>query len=885
MKKKLNSSLRKLAAISAAVSLIAANASFTAFAEDSKSFNVDSIISGWASGAISLNDTNNYVVADPKTDTSPLPSKFDLRDVDGKCYVPEIRSQSPFGSCWSFGATAAAEISLAHEYDLDFNELTDEEKKKIDLSEHHLAWFAYDPVHEDDPIYASQAGEGRYPFYNTYDKGMSPQEEAVKRIDIGGLYYLTLPMYSAGIGPVAELDVPYTSKTGENDAFIKTFEVDENGTIQNENYIYNHVDIPYKEYEKALNEVKKGRQMQLEEHPAPGKYYLASYGPSQNADWTVDSSKKYTRTAQLDNASSLPVPATAGSRGEYIYDEKATNAIKHELVEGRGVAIGYLADQSRPGQTLTGGSFMSFRTENGEVVSDSDDAPIWAQYTYDRTYDPQNPDSVNKKNTRISHAVCIVGYDDDFPKEYFNDPNGTIGGNGAWICRNSWGSKDNSVESSINSWGNDGSGYFYLSYYDQSIGVAQSYDFRAGSDDFTVNSDKTLCRMYDHLPTTLKELTYDNDVYMANVFEEENDGLLTDVGLNTVTPNSTVEFEVYLLNDLSKTPTDGEKVYSGKKTFDYGGFHCVKLDKEILIPEGQKYSVVAKLVREDGKNTLSIGFDLSKKANENRVEAERQKYILKNGSDEGFDPLKYCSSYGEAVVNKGESFIGAQGKNVVEWADWKNVSDKMINAANNDVEIDNLPIRAYIRGNSLSVKNTIENPKEVYKAGDVLEGTVTVKNTQYAINDSDIVNIKLTDSLGALDEKDSAIDKLSAGETKTISYKYTITDEDAKAGKLTSTIDVTSGEFDLPYDFVEELAKNSFTVNTTETTEPAPVAGILGDANLDGVLNVRDAAFISNKLSQGKGAQLPSNSDYNQDNKINIRDAASIAKYIISNKK
>ena len=55
---------------------------------------------------------------------------------------------------------------------------------------------------------------------------------------------------------------------------------------------------------------------------------------------------------------------------------------------------------------------------------------------------------------------------------------------------------------------------------------------------------------------------------------------------------------------------------------------------------------------------------------------------------------------------------------------------------------------------------------------------------------------------------------------------------------------------------------------------------LLGDANEDGVVNVRDAAFIAKALAKGEEDTLPDNSDYNQDGKINVRDAAAIAKYL-----
>ena len=60
-----------------------------------------------------------------------------------------------------------------------------------------------------------------------------------------------------------------------------------------------------------------------------------------------------------------------------------------------------------------------------------------------------------------NHAVDIVGWDDNFPKSEFCDydsNNAEPAGNGAFIIKNSWGSD----------WGD--SGYFYVSYYDASIG-------------------------------------------------------------------------------------------------------------------------------------------------------------------------------------------------------------------------------------------------------------------------------------------------------------------------------------------------------------------------------------------------------------------------------
>ncbi len=52
---------------------------------------------------------------------------------------------------------------------------------------------------------------------------------------------------------------------------------------------------------------------------------------------------------------------------------------------------------------------------------------------------------------------------------------------------------------------------------------------------------------------------------------------------------------------------------------------------------------------------------------------------------------------------------------------------------------------------------------------------------------------------------------------------------------------------------------------------------ITGDANNDGIVNVRDCSFIALMLSQSRADILAEHSDFNLDSKVNVRDAAAIA--------
>lgn len=59
---------------------------------------------------------------------------------------------------------------------------------------------------------------------------------------------------------------------------------------------------------------------------------------------------------------------------------------------------------------------------------------------------------------------------------------------------------------------------------------------------------------------------------------------------------------------------------------------------------------------------------------------------------------------------------------------------------------------------------------------------------------------------------------------------------------------------------------------------------ILGDSNLDGVVNIIDAAYIARMVAKRTANKLPECADYNEDGKTDILDAASIARDIARRK-
>ena len=153
-----------------------------------------------------------------------MPSKYDLRDVQvkGSGIVPPVRFQNPFGTCWSFGAIAAAETSILG------SGLTQDDgytAETFNLSEKHLAYFTFSSLEDpEDP----QKGEG-YHF--------SVSVPGSKKMMGGQTRYAT-GLFASGIGPNLEerggLDdgdeevLVYQGRNGETESRLVTW-YDENG--------------------------------------------------------------------------------------------------------------------------------------------------------------------------------------------------------------------------------------------------------------------------------------------------------------------------------------------------------------------------------------------------------------------------------------------------------------------------------------------------------------------------------------------------------------------------------------------------------------------------------------------------------------------------------
>ena len=199
--------------------------------------------------------------------------------------------------------------------------------------------------------------------------------------------------------------------------------------------------------------------------------------------------------------------------------------------------------------------------------------------TYTGGYYTQNhPDNVNDMN----HLATIVGWDDDFPADAFKIP---ASRNGAWLVQNSFG----------DFWGNCG---FYWISYDTAIpefyncSVTKEYSSAISYGRYpekTVLSQDVIEKVTDNDSTSdipPEEISKAQEVAAATYYEHK--GKIGAIGLWTTVPNQPYTVEIL----------DGKfgKVLASKSgTFEYLGYHTVKLDEPLSV---KKFTVVIKVAGE-----------------------------------------------------------------------------------------------------------------------------------------------------------------------------------------------------------------------------------------------------------------------------------------------
>lgn len=658
-------------------------------------------------------DLDMYSSVVMPADFSRMPDSFDLRD---QGYVPAVRSQENWGTCWGFAIIGASEISILSELGLTTEQYAEKAGKEMNLSEKHLAWFgnSHLPALEGFP-------EGEYPFHGLEDQAgegiYSIKEETEgpnARYNSGGFMAYGSSLFSSGTGPVTEEMYPYLAADGSH---------------------------------------------------------------STAEDWSLPEEARFAIGMELENSSILPSPAARDAEGNYVYNPYGTYTIKREVLNGRAVTIAYHADTSMDpnarkntlrdlyrldGFVFEDEAFDSFFTYHMMGERETDMLPsaklllvqillaqggmpmeevneVTAQMTAEeiaeevaKFYAPPeeaeteaevsaeaeaeaaqaeaealeaekrakaaelgfdyeaylaemeqiaeaselkyvNTDTyaqyTSTTQAAANHAVTIIGWDDHYPASNFLAEHQPPA-DGAWIVRNSWGAD----------YGNEGC--FYLSYYDKTITAPESFDFVT---QYPAETPKQVSlSALDYMATgAYMPARTENTVSYGNIFDSApSDTVLRYISVLTADLNAEVTADVYLLKEDAVLPVDGVLLDRVVTTHLYGGYHRIQLNHDFIIPKDAKIGVVITQRVPHNDGTL---YSLPYSSSANRKYLETFNFFAHD--------LSQLTTYAEGRINKGESWVLAEG----QWHDWVDVIAKLQqeNTAATYMSYDNLGIKMY----------------------------------------------------------------------------------------------------------------------------------------------------------------------------------------------
>lgn len=598
-----------------------------------------------------------------------FPAQFDLRD---RGTVAPVRSQNPWGTCWSFATVAASETSILNDLGMTAEAYKEKYGEELNLSEKHLAWFSAKALPE-----LSEYPEGEYPYNPSQaGEGMHIIEGSdLEPLNGGGNYFLSMASLATGIGILKEKYAPYTDSEGKLDKKGDwSLPEDQRYSISYELKDAHMLPAP------AVHDADNNYTYRPEATEAIKTELLAgrAVGISFKADQSMPVPSKEDMKASLERAlKDTPADETLKARyidvrAGYIEANSLTDEELKEMIlfrlKANNLPEDMYDDLSGLDHDQMARILMTryFGLPYDKVVSLEAKAPymtfigtdpvIYAQYTYEVV--------------TANHAVTVVGWDDTFSAENWPEDRRPPA-DGAWIVRNSWGED----------WGNGG--YFMLSYYDKSLCGLGSFEYVVSESNRNMDYMEILA--YDNMPTEIISSTlFTSPVYAANVFPVDEDVVLEYVSAMTGDLDTTVTASVYLLNEDAKLPTDGILLETATDTFRFAGYHRLDLSSNLLLPAGSRISIVvieSVPVADGTKYALVNTGALS----ETGVKAYNQ-----SQEDENRKLKRYCVG----VVNPGESFISLEAG---EWTDWSDAIAEIAKVGTNaNMAYDNLPIKAYV---------------------------------------------------------------------------------------------------------------------------------------------------------------------------------------------
>ena len=195
--------------------------------------------------------------------------------------------------------------------------------------------------------------------------------------------------------------------------------------------------------------------------------------------------------------------------------------------------------------------------------------------------------------TTPNHAVEIVGWNDNFASTNFSQ---LPSGNGAWLCRNSYGT----------GFGTDG--YFWISYYDASLAdTLYTADYETAAQ---YDNNYQYDGSYGTTGITYRQGGKNYNVSKAaNIFKAKRDAeTLGAIGIYLPANVETCTVTIYTNLTDAANPESGSKVSQittkpgSRLGYAFSGYYQIPLSTRVYLTKGETFSVVVSITGVDGKN-------------------------------------------------------------------------------------------------------------------------------------------------------------------------------------------------------------------------------------------------------------------------------------------
>lgn len=193
-----------------------------------------------------------------------------------------------------------------------------------------------------------------------------------------------------------------------------------------------------------------------------------------------------------------------------------------------------------------------------------------------------------------NHDIIIVGWDDNFPKEYFTIPPEN---DGAFICKNSWGT----------AFGEEG--YFYVSYEDANIGTTNVVYSKLGAAD-----------NFDHIYQSdllgwTGQLGYNREsAYFANVYTAGEKEELAAVSFYAT--DADTSYKVFLVRNFEDTESLNDRILVKEGKFESAGYYTVRLDQPVNLNNNEKFAVIVYIETPGSIHPVAIEYDADERTRE-----------------------------------------------------------------------------------------------------------------------------------------------------------------------------------------------------------------------------------------------------------------------------